>query len=148
MRKIETRDSKLTKKLHKINREIWCLEKEKEQKKEELEKYIKRHRSLKFDGLETSDVETLKAIYGFLDEKYPVCWEGGLRYDDRGMKLFYWVDNDPDFLEIHITSSHNNLCFSGSTSWLCKVPTLQEKVRLIKYVKENVLKIIKKGSEE
>ena len=106
MKKQLTREDKLKKELAKVNQKILELEKEQEQKKNELERYVKKHRSLKFDGLETSDTQKLLAIYGLLDKKYPVEWEGGLRCDNRGMALHFWLDDDPDFLIIHISSKY------------------------------------------
>lgn len=121
------------------------LEKEKTQAEEELKKYCKRHRSLNFDNLKTCDVEKLKKIYAYFDnnENYIHEWEGGLRCDDRGMKLYFWVNDDAEYLVIHITSDHNNVIFSGSTSWVIKAPTLEDKIKVIKTVKSDITKIIK-----
>ena len=120
------------------------LEKEKAQAEEELKKYCKRHRSLNFDTLKTGDVEKLKKIYAYFDnnENYIHEWEGGLRCDDRGMKLCFWVNDDAEYLVIHITSDHNNVIFSGSTSWITKAPTLEDKVNVIKKIKNDITKII------
>lgn len=143
MKKYETRKDKLKKQMASLNNKILILEKEKHEKEVELEKYIKCHRSLKFDMLETDDVEKLNKIYRFFDAKYPIKWEGGMRCDDRGMKLHFWIDDDPNFLIIHLSSTSKNICFSGSTSWIGKAPTLSDKVELLKIIKQKVLKIIK-----
>lgn len=141
---IETRYTKANAELCNINHKIRMLEKEKAQAEEELNKYCKRHRSLNFDNLKTGNVEKLKNIYAYFDnnEKYIHEWEGGLRCDDRGMKLYFWVNNDAEYLVIHITSDHNNLFLSGSTSWIVKAPTLEDKVNVIKTIKADITKII------
>lgn len=144
MKKQLTRQDKLKKELAKINQNLWELEKEKEQKKNELEKYVKKHRSLKFDGLETSDTQKLLAIYDLLDKKYPIDWQGGLRCDNRGMALHFWLDDDPDFLIIHLSSTSKNICFSGSTNWILKAPTLAEKIESLRSIKAEVKKILEK----
>ena len=143
MKKYETRKDRLNKQMASLNHKIFILEKEKQEKEVELDKYIRRHRSLKFDMLETDDVEKLKKIYKFFDAKYPIEWQGGLRCDNRGMKLHFWIDDDPNFLIIHLSSTSQNICFSGSTSWIAKAPTLSDKVELLKTIKQKVLKIIK-----
>ncbi len=142
---IETRYTKANAELCNINHKICMLEKEKTQAEEELKKYCKRHRSLNFDNLKTCDVEKLKKIYAYFDnnENYIHEWEGGLRCDDRGMKLYFWVNDDAEYLVIHITSDHNNAIFSGSTSWIIKAPTLEDKVNVLKTVKSDITKIIK-----
>ena len=142
---IETRYTKANAELCNINHKICMLEKEKTQAEEELKKYCKRHRSLNFDNLKTCDVEKLKKIYAYFDnnENYIHEWEGGLRCDDRGMALTFWVDNDPDYLIIHLHSTCENIIFSGSTSYLAKAVTLEDKVNLIKQVKADVSKILK-----
>lgn len=143
MKKYETRKQKLEKQVAKLNHKILLIDMEKHEKEAELDKYTRRHRSLKFDMLETDDVEKLETIYKFFDGKYPIKWQGGLRCDERGMKLHFWIDDDPDFLIIHLSSTSKNLCFSGSTSWIAKAPTLSDKVNLMKTIKQEILKIIK-----
>ena len=135
----------------KINREIsmaqakkYLLEKEKELATEELQEYCRKHKSMRFDALKTEDTQKLLAIYDFMDKNYPVDWEGGIRCDNRGMKLHFWLDDDPDFLIIHLSSTSKNICFSRSTSWIVEAPTLTKKIEVLKYIKENVLKILKK----
>lgn len=142
---IETRYTKANAELCNINHKICMLEKEKAQAEEELKNYCKRHRSLNFDNLKTCDVEKLKKIYAYFDnnENYIHEWEGGLRCDDRGMKLYFWVNDDAEYLVIHITSDHNTVIFSGSTSWIIKAPTLEDKIKVIKTVKSDITKIIK-----
>ena len=147
MKKIETRYEKYRKAYQKILHKQYDLGDEKVRKDMELQQYIKKHRSLKYDGIETKDVEKLKQIYKFFDDSYPVEWEGGLRCDDRGMCLVYWVYDDPDYLILHLTSTSKNICFTGSTSWLVYAPTLQDKVNIIKSIKEKVLKIINGGKK-
>ena len=141
---IETRYTKANAERCEINHKICMLEKEKAQAEEELKKYCKRHRSLNFDNLKTGDVEKLKKIYAYFDnnENYIHEWEGGLRCDDRGMKLCFWVNDDAEYLVIHITSDHNNLFLAGSTSWIVKAPTLEDKVKVIKTIKVDIAKII------
>ena len=141
---IETRYTKANAELCEINHKIRMLEKEKTQAEEELKKYCKRHRSLNFDNLKTGDVEKLMKIYAYFDnnENYIHEWEGGLRCDDRGMRLCFWVNDDAEYLVIHITSDHNNIIFSGSTSWIVKAPTLEDKVKVIKTIKVDIAKII------
>lgn len=142
---IETRYTKANAELCNINHKICMLEKEKAQAEEELKKYCKRHRSLNFDNLKTCDVEKLKKIYAYFDnnENYIHEWEGGLRCDDRGMKLYFWVNDDAEYLVLHLASNHDNIIFSGSTSWIIKAPTLEDKVNVLKTVKSDITKIIK-----
>ena len=143
MRKNDNRYVKFSKEMQKAEHKLFALEKEKDIKEEELRKYVKRHRSLSFDNLETKNIEKLRKIYQFMDENYTVEWEGGIRCDDRGMKLCFWLAKDPDFLILHLTSTSENICFSGSTSWLVPAKTLQDKIEVLKDIKEAVLKIIK-----
>lgn len=142
MKKIETRYEKIRKEYSKALHKQYDLAEEKHKKSEELNNYIKKHRSLKYDGLQTNNVEKLKQIYKFFDDNYPIDWEGGLRCDDRGMCLVYWLYDDPDYLVLHLTSTSKNICFSGSTNWLVYAPILEDKVKVIKSIKEKVLKIM------
>lgn len=143
MRKPKTRFDALKETLSGINSALSDLEREKDMKTNELETYVRRHRSLKFDNLKTCDVDKLENIYKYFDDRYPIEWQGGLRCDNRGMRLNYWLDDDPDYLILHITSDHDNLFFSGSTSWLVKAVTLEDKVNIIKKIKSDMLKILK-----
>ena len=143
MKKTYNRCEKLHKELFKIQCKMSELEEERERKTIELEQYVKRHRSLKFDNLQTESVEKLKQIYSFMDKNYIIDWEGGIRCDNRGMKLCFWLADDPDFLIIHLTSTSGNIYFSGSTSWIVPAKTLQDKIEVLKNIKETVLKIIK-----
>lgn len=143
MKKYKTRKDEIAILFRKANHKLDDLEREKDEKQKELDSYVRRHRSLKFDGIETCDIKKLLKLYKFLDGKYPVDWEGGLRADDRGMKLCFWLADDPDFLVIHLTSTSQNICFSGSTSWIAKAPTLSDKVRTLKMIKKEALRIIK-----
>lgn len=144
MKKLTTRYTKLKKKESAIHHALYALEREKEAAKEELENYCKRHRSLSFDTLKTGDVDKLKQIYSYFDNNkdYVIEWEGGLRCDERGMKLCFWINDDPEYLVIHIFSDHDNICFSGSTSWVTKAPTLEDKINVIKKIKADITKII------
>ena len=121
-----------------------CCDKGKRER--ELEKYVRRHKSLKYDRLETSDVDKLQKIYAYFDALYPIQWQGGLRCDDRGMRLFYWLDDDPDYLILHLTSTSKNLFFGGSTSWIVKAETLADKVDVLSKVKKDIQKIINSGN--
>ena len=141
MKKPNTRFEKLQKNLSKINHALNLLEKEKEQKDKELDAYCRRHR-LNFDNLKTGNIGKLKKIYAYFDSKYTVEWEGGLRADDRGMRLNFWLDDDPDYMIIHLTSDHNNLFLSVSTSWIVKAETLENKVDLLKTIKKDITKLL------
>lgn len=134
--KIKAKISFWEQKLVEINREHT-------DKSIELNKYIDRHPSLSFEGLETTDAEKLKKIYAYFDKKYPIDWQGGLRCDERGMRLVFWLDKDPDFLILHLTSTSENICFSGSTSWQVKAATLADKIETLKQIKKDIQKIIK-----
>lgn len=138
----KTRFEKLKTQMSKILHKQYELSREKEQKQLELMKYVKRHKSLKYENLATCNVSKLKEIYKFFDRLFPVEWQGGLRCDDRGMELCYWLNDDPDYIVFHLSSTSPNICFSGSTSWIAKAKTLEEKVELLKYVKTKVSKII------
>lgn len=144
MKKIETRYEKIKKEYNNALHKQYDLAEEKHRKNQELNNYVKHHRSLKYDGLETSDIEKLKQIYKFFDDNYPIDWEGGLRCDNRGMKLCYWLYDDPDYIALYLTSTSENIYFSGSTKWLAYAPTLKDKVKTIKSIKEKVLKIMKR----
>lgn len=138
-----TRYEKLKNKIAQLESQQWKLAREKEQKATELEKYVNKHRSLKFDGLETKDTDKLKKIYRYFDKQYPVDFQGGLRCDERGMSLCFWVDDDPDFLTLHLASTSENICFGGSTSWQVKAETLADKVKTLKQIKDDIKKILK-----
>lgn len=138
-----TRYEKLKNKIAQLESQQWKLAREKEQKTAELEKYVNRHRSLKFDGLETKDTDKLKKIYKYFDKQYPIDFQGGLRCDERGMRLVFWLDKDPDFLILHLTSISENICFSGSTSWQVKAETLADKVKTLKQIKNDIKNILK-----
>ena len=144
MRKTLTRAEKFKREESKAKMKLWELEKEKENKEQELEKYCKRHSSVNFDNLVTSDVEKLKKIYAYFDDNKSYIHESelGLRCDDRGMKLYFWLHDDPDYLVLHLSSNHSNIVFSGSTSWIIKAPILEDKVNVIKKVKADISKII------
>lgn len=136
--------------LEKIEKKILFLERQKrlkerslKRKKEEFENYVKRHKSLRFDDIRSCDTEKLEQIYKYFDDKYPIDWQGGLRNDNRGMALCYWCFDKGDYLELHLYSTCDNICFSGSTSWLVYAPTLEEKVEKLKQIKKDMLKILK-----
>lgn len=144
MKKLVTRYNKLKKKESDVSYALFLLEKEKDKAEEELKTYCKRHRSVNFNDLVTGDVEKLMKIYDYFDNNKDYIHESelGLRCDDRGMKLHFWIDDDAEYLVIHISSNHNNIVFSGSTSWITKAPTLDDKVNVIKKVKTDITKII------
>jgi hypothetical protein len=145
MRKVSTEVDKLKKKIAKLTSKLYHIERDKEFKENELEQYCKTHRSVTFDGLETKDINVLSGIYKYFDKRYPIEWQGGIRCDNRGMRLFFWLDSDPDYLIIHLTSTSENICFSGSTSWLVKAVSLEDKVNVIKTIKNDIGKLIKNG---
>jgi hypothetical protein len=139
-----TRFEKYEREESKARLKLYDLEKEKEKKQDELNTYYKRHRSMSFDLLKTCDVAKLNKIYAYFDKNKSYIHESelGLRCDDRGMKLHFWLHNDPDYLVLHLSSNHNNIVFSGSTSWIIKAPTLEDKVNVLKTVKTDISKII------
>lgn len=143
MRKALTEVDKLKGKIAKLTAKLSCIQRDKEFRENELNQYCKRHRSVTFDGLETGDIDTLWKIYEYFDEKYPIEWQGGIRCDKRGMRLFFWLDEDPDYLIIHLTSTSENICFGGSTSWLVKAVSLDDKVNVIKTIKNDINNLIK-----
>lgn len=143
MKKPVTRFEQLQNELNSAQHRIWNLGEEKDKKEKELETFVKRHKSYKYDGLATTDTGKLNKIYKYFDDKYPIEWQGGLRCDDRGMALHYWLDDDPDYLILHLSSNHDNICFSGSTSWLVKAVSLEDKITVIKQIKEDIKKILK-----
>ena len=134
---------KIEQQINKLNHKKWYLEKELDRKNEEFENYIKRHKSLKFDNIRSCDTKKLSQIYKYFDDKYPIDWQGGFRNDNRGMALMYWCFDKGDYLILHLTSDHNILFMSGSTSWLVYAPTLEEKIEKIKQIKKDMLKILK-----
>lgn len=144
-KRLLTRFEKYEREESKARLKLYDLEKEKESKKQELETYYKRHRSMSFDLLKTGDVTKLNKIYAYFDKNKCYIHESelGLRCDDRGMKLHFWLYKDPDYLVLHLSSNHNNIVFSGSTSWIIKAPTLEDKVKILKMVKSDIIKIIK-----
>ena len=143
-KRLLTRFEKYEREESKARLKLYDLEKEKESKKQELETYYKRHRSMSFDLLKTGDVTKLNKIYAYFDKNKSYIHESelGLRCDDRGMKLHFWLHNDPDYLVLHLSSNHNNMMFSGSTSWIIKAPTLEDKVKILKMVKSDITRII------
>jgi hypothetical protein len=143
MRKVLTEVDKLKRKISKLTAKLSRIQQDKEFKENELEQYCKRHRSVTFDGLETGDVNTLWKMYEYFDKKYPIEWQGGIRCDNRGMRLSFWLDDDPDYLIIHLTSTSKNICFGGSTSWLVKAVSLDDKVNVIKTIKNDINNLIK-----
>lgn len=138
----KTRHTKINQAIGKLQIALSELADEKKQCETELEKYVRRHRSLAFGGLETDDVWKLQKIYAYFDARYPIDFQGGLRCDNRGMRLMYWLDDDPDYLILHLTSTSENICFSGSTSWQVKAQTLADKVEILAKIKKDVRKIL------
>ena len=133
MKRQLTEIEKLEEKIHKLKLQ-----------KEEFENYVKKHKSLSFDKIRTCDTKKLKEIYKYFDKKYPIDWQGGLRNDNRGMRLFSWFYDKGDYLNLHLTSDHDDLYFSGSTSWLVYAPTLEEKIEVLKQIKKDMLNILEK----
>lgn len=140
---MKTRYTKIQRQIAKLNSALYEMEREKERRTAELEKFVRRHRSLSFDGLQTADRDKLKKTYAYLDARFKIEWQGGLRCDERGMRLCFWIDDDPDFLILHLTSTSENICFGGSTSWIVKAPTLADKIGVLAQVKNDIAKIIK-----
>lgn len=145
---MKTRYEKIKLKIANAEKELYSLESEKEDAEEELMDYRKRHRSLLYDGLETDDVKKLDKIYAYFDSRYPLTWQGGLRCDSRGMKLCTWLDDDPDYLILHLTSTCENICFSGSTSWRVKAVGLEEKIEVLKQIKKDIKEILDERSHD
>lgn len=139
----KTKYQKLKYAINRLQNKLTEMERLKNEEWEKLKKYRRRHSSLKYDGLKTSDVNKLMKIYAYFDSLYPIEWQGGLRCDTRGMGLFYWIDNDPDYLILHLASTSDNICFSGSTSWLVKAETFADKVEVLSTIKKDIQKIIK-----
>lgn len=141
-KKIKTRCMKLKDQIGKLQSKLCIIGCDKKKREFELERYVRRHRSLKYDGMETGDVDKLLKVYAYFDKRYPIEWQGGLRCDNRGMRLVYWLDDDPDYLILHLTSTSENICFSGSTSWIVKAPTLADKAKVLAQIKKDVCKIL------
>lgn len=139
----KTRYEKINAKIGELQHELAEMERDRRNQQIELDKYVKRHRSLSYDGLETSDSQKLWKIYAYFDKRYEVEWQGGLRCDTRGMRLVFWIDKDPDYLIFYLTSTSDNICFGGSTSWLVKAATLKDKVAAITEVKRDIQKLLK-----
>lgn len=143
MKRKLTELEKIEQQISKLNLKKWDLERKLDTKKEEFENYVKRHKSLRFDEIRSCDTEKLAQIYKYFDDKYPIDFQGGSRNDNRGMALCYWCFDKGDYLEFHLHSTCENICFSGSTSWLVYAPTLEEKIKKIKQIKKDMLKILK-----
>jgi len=58
------------------------------------------------------------------------------------MMLCNWVGDDPDYLILHLTSTSDNICFSGSTSWRVKAVGLEEKIEVLKQIKKDIKEIL------
>lgn len=139
---MKTRYNKIKEKIGKLESELYQMAREKERRETEINEYIKRHKSLSFDGIETCDVLKLEKVYAYFDGKYPIECQGGLRCDNRGMSLCFWLDNDPDYLILHLTSTSENICFGGSTNWIVKAETLADKLAVLAQIKKDVLEIL------
>lgn len=132
----------LERKESKILAKIRELEKENETRIAEFGKVAKRHK-LDF-YFAASDREKLLKIYDYFDKKYPVEWQGGLRCDTRGMSLLWWIEKrDADFLILHLSSTSENICFGGSTSWQIYAPSVDEKIKILKQIKKDISEILK-----
>ena len=146
--KSKTRYEKLNAKIGELQHALDELDRDRHKQQIALDKYIQRHRSLRYDGLATSDLQQLSNIYAYFDKRYEVDWEGGLRCDTRGMHLVFWIDKDPDFLIFFLTSTSDNICFGGSTSWRVKAATLKAKIAVITEVKRDIQKHLKKETKK
>ena len=143
MKRKLTEIEKLENQIEKLNSKKRELKRKFETKKEEFEKYIKKHKSLKFDEIKSKDTNKLSQIYEYFDEKYPIKFQGGIRNDNRGMALCYWLYDKDDYLNLHLSSDHDMLFMSGSTSWLVYAPSLEEKINNLKQIKKDMLKILR-----
>lgn len=142
--KIITRYDALQKQSEEISNKLFDLQRETEAEQERLEAFCKKYRSMSYNDLATCDTQKLDKIYQYFDKKYSIEWQGGLRNDSRGMALHFWVYDDPHFLILHLSSTSENICFSGSTSWLIKAKTLDNKINILKQIKKDILKILGK----
>lgn len=143
MKTPQTRYLKLKNKLNKLQSAIYDMQRERDMKTIELENYEKRHKKIDFSMLETKDTQKLWKIYEYFDKRYPIDFQGGLRCDGRGMHLVFWLDKDPDYLILHLDSTSQNICFGGSTSWLVKAVSFDDKIKTLAQIKKDIEKIIK-----
>lgn len=139
-----TRYIKLKNDSAEITSKLFDLQREKEAEQEKLNTFCRKHRSMSYKDLATCDTQKLDKIYKYFDRRYPIEWQGGLRNDHRGMALSFWIDEDPNFLILHLSSTCDNIIFSGSTSWIIKAKTLEDKVNILKKIKKDILTILKK----
>ena len=70
MKKILTKYDKLGRQLSKINHQLCEMASHREAVDYEFKTYCKHHRSVNFDGIETSNVDKLKEIYKYMDRKW------------------------------------------------------------------------------
>lgn len=139
MKTVETKYHKIKNAIRELEYLLHDMERKKEAKESELKEYVRRHRSLKFKDLIVDDGK-LKKIYAYFDALYPIKWQGGVRCCDNCMSISCWVDDDPDYLILHLSSE--NICFDGSTSWIVKAETLADKVKVLTKVKKDLQKIV------
>ena len=137
------RTDKIKQQIRKLEHKLCELHQEYILEKNKLETYVKKHKSLSFDKLQTSDTKKLWKIYEYFDKKYSIDFQGGLRCDERGMGLYFWLDDDPNYLIIHLVSTCANICFSGSTSWLVKAVSFDDKIKTLAQIKKDIEKILK-----
>lgn len=140
-RRIQTQVNKLKKKQSEIHSMLIDIERNREVEIQNLDKAVKRHK-INFNELRSCDADVLTKIYKYLDKTFYFDFEGGLRCDTRGMALTFWVDDDPNFLCLHIYSTCENICFSGSTSYIAKAKTTADKIAVLKQVYKTVKQII------
>lgn len=140
---MKKRTDKIKEQIRKLEHKLCEIHLEYALQKNKLESYVKKHKSLSFDNLQTSDTKKLWKIYEYFDKKYSIDFQGGIRCDERGMGLYFWLDDDPDYLIIHLASTCENICFSGSTSWLVKAESLTDKINILKTIKKDIEKILK-----
>lgn len=142
---------KLTNKASKLARKAYKIKEENEKQNQEFIAYVKRHQSLDFDKvkLETGDVGKLKKIYEYFDTKHFHDCEFGLRCDDRGMRLGFYPDTeDADYLNFYLNSTSKNICFSGDSHWFVYAPSFDDKIKAIRQIKKDILKILEEKENE
>lgn len=140
---MKTKYDRIKQKIAALQDQLRDIASDKRSQERQLQKYIHSHKSLDYGKLVTGDVAKLKKIYRYFDKRYPVEWQGGLRCDDRGMRLVFWVDDDPEYLNLHLTSTSKCLFLSGSTSWLVKAATLEDKIAVLKQIKKDITEVLK-----
>jgi len=120
---------------------VLCEEEESKSERDILDDKL--YQIVPYDLCRTKDVALLTELYAYFDSKYKVAWQGGMRRDERGMLLCYWIDRDnPNELCLYLTSDHDNIVFSGSTHWAVPAKSFDDKVAVIKQIKQDVDNIV------